>query len=262
MFGSLPPRLRQLLPALLALAVAAEIFAYAGYGAVRRTVAGHTVALADRIRTDDGPLRRRLHELTSAQGQDGAERGSDATAFLRQVNAAAGRTGVQLVRLVPHPKEQGLLEVELIASFPEFLRFAADMEILNSAFSGLQINPLDNAGSSAARRALTFMLEVPRRPARTGKYVDAVRAAVAAAGLRNVFTTDKGVGDGLRDLSAKYHLTGVTLIGSTAVATIDGRDYELGDKLQDMTVTAITEGLVTLAAGQQRYVIHFSAKAD
>ena len=53
-------------------------------------------------------------------------------------------------------------------------------------------------------------------------------------------------GSDLGDLSWTYHLTSISLYGAERVATIDGKDYRVGDKLNDMQISAIGPSSVSL----------------
>jgi len=258
--GPLPPGLRRLLPALLALAASAELFAYGGYGAVNRRIAANALSLTERLRDENAPLRRWLHEVNAAPAApDSADQDPDATIFLKQVDSAAARAGVQVTHLVPRPKQDALLDIELAASFPAFLRFAREAERLQGTFRGLQVRQPDSAaGATANRLAIGFTLEMPRRPARPAQRADAVPAAIAGA-LRDPFSTAAAAGAST-DLSARHHLTGITRLGKAFMATIDGRDYQEGDQLGNMVVTAIRGGEVRLSAGSLRYYLRFAAE--
>ena len=64
-------------------------------------------------------------------------------------------------------------------------------------------------------------------------------AMVAYTAIRNPFEIGDPVplpnaGSDLGDLSWTYHLTSISLFGAERVATIDGKDYRVGDRLGDM----------------------------
>ncbi|MBV9785688.1 MAG: hypothetical protein JO264_17930 [Acidisphaera sp.] len=255
----LPPGLRRLLPALLVLAAAAELFAYAGYGAVSRRIAADTLALSARVQDEEAPLRRWLRELNVVPAPEAA-RDLDGRAFLNQVDEAATASGVRITRLTPHPHQESVLDVELAASFPQFLRFATELELLHGAFHGLQIRPADDAGKASDRHVVSFTLEMPPHSVPLGSRAEAARAVAADPGLRNPFSPAAAPGDGGGDLSQRHHLTGITRIGAAVMATIDGRDYKVGDVLDNMKVTEVGENSVQLAAGSRRYTLHFALK--
>ena len=66
-------------------------------------------------------------------------------------------------------------------------------------------------------------------------------------------------GTDLGDLSWTYHLTSISQFGAERVATIDGKDYRAGDRLGELTVSAIGPSSVNLTAPHQTLVqkIHF-----
>lgn len=53
-------------------------------------------------------------------------------------------------------------------------------------------------------------------------------------------------------LSRRYVLTGLTRTAGGPVATINDRDYAIGDRLGALTIIAIDDAEVTLASGTQQ----------
>ncbi|MBV9736200.1 MAG: hypothetical protein JO209_09850 [Acidisphaera sp.] len=257
------PGLRRLLPGLLALGVAAELSAWWSYGALDRRIAAQTAGLVERIHAEDEALRGRLHALNVTPAP-GSVATVEPTAFLRQIDAVAGRTGVQVLRVVPRPNTAGVLDVALAASFPQFLRFAAAMEMQSAALHGLQIAPPEGAAPGSERRAIGFTLDLPRRPALAGRHADAVLATVADPSLRDPFTSGNtpAADTAGTDLSAKYHLTGITEFGDGYMATIDGRDYREGDRLDGMSIDAVGRHSVALSGGGQHYTLGLAGKPE
>lgn len=256
-FATLGPGSRRLLPGLLVLAAAAELFAYGGYGAAERRISAETRTLAARLQDEDAPLRSRLHALAAAPAQDETH-DAGAHSSLEQVDEAATRSGVRITRLAPSPQQPTVLQVELAASFPQFLRFAADLELLHGSLHGLQIRAPDDTATTGDRRVISFVLEMPAYPVRVGRRAATTPADVTNPLLRDPFLPE-AVGSAGTDLSQRYRLTGITRIGASFMATIDERDYQVGDRLGDMTVTAIDANAVQLTAGSRHYTLRFAA---
>lgn len=248
------PVLRRVLPGLLAAIAAAELFAYAGYGSVERRMAADTLQLADRVREEDVPLRRTARDAAAASDRPVGE--PDLTAFLKAVNAAATRAGVEVTRLAPRTDQTGLLDIELSARFPELLRFVAEAERLQGVFYGLQLRQPDAPTEPGTDRlAISFALEMPRHHDPDFRGTAPVTLDAAA---HDPFAPPSAV-DQREDRSAKHRLTGVTRVGSVLMATIDGRDYLEGDHLDDTVVATIREDGVVLAAGPLRYRLRFAS---
>lgn len=251
---SLPYPVRRLLPALLCLAAAAEAFAYHGLGRIDRSVAAESLALAERIQADIGPLRRRLRELSAAPAPDGGTPDAGAPP-LKQVAALASDAGIRIVRLVPRQKEEALLDAEIAGGFPGFLQFVRGIETMGGALQGWQIRPAGEGGPGADSRTITFTLDMRGRLPRP-----AVQSAAADnAGQRDPFRPKLPVPVAdMVDLSGQYRLTAVSQFGAAAMATIDGRDYLEEDKLGDMVITSIQDGAVSLSAGGRQYRLGFT----
>jgi hypothetical protein len=259
--GTLSAGLRRLLPALLALAASAELFAYAGYGAADRAAAAQALALADRLRDDDAPLSRWLHELNAAAARPGAAVPADGTEFLRALDGAATQAGARITRLAPRLGDPALLDVEMAAGFADFVRFAAAMERLGGTFRGVQVRRADaspdGAGAGAGHLVVAFALEAPQHPAPAPRGTGAGQdAASASATLPDPFAPPVAVAG---VTIPQHHLTGITRLGTGRVATIDGRDYGEGDALGDATIATIRDDAVQLASGGVRYWLRFAA---
>ena len=63
----------------------------------------------------------------------------------------------------------------------------------------------------------------------------------------------------LGDLTWTYHLTSIWQVGAERVATIDGRDYRPGDKLNQLEIVAIDPSGVRLSAPHEKLIqqLHF-----
>jgi hypothetical protein len=95
-------------------------------------------------------------------------------------------------------------------------------------------------------------------------FADYLDALVSYTAVRNPFEIGDpvplpNVGSDLGDLSWTYHLTSISQFGADRVATIDGKDYRAGDRLGDLTISAIGPSSVNLTAPHQALVqkIHF-----
>ena len=243
-----PTTPRRLLLALAVFAAALEFFVYFGLGGARRDTAEAILALAQMVKDEDAPLARRLHKLNAAHAAEG-EAPADPNWFLKHIDAAAGRTGVQLSRVVPRLKKEGTVDVEIVSRYGDFVRFVADIESLGATLADLQISASE--GPRAEVQHATFVLESPKQPRRRppGETFDYKPernpfAAFAAAPAQ-----------GPTEIDRNYKLTGITRLPDGYMATIDGRDYQRGDTFQRWTVEAIDETSVVFSAGTERSIL-------
>ncbi len=241
------PRLRAVLPGLLAVAVAAELFALLGPAAVDRGLAADATRVAAELEDEDAVLRARLHAAARPVAE---AREVDPMAFLREVRAASAHGTADITRLAPRPHDPRTLDVELLASYPAFLDLAAGVERLGARIEGVRLRPAEPAaqdrGAGAARQAVSFVLEVPRRLAPPPHDPAPPDPADAPGATRDPFSPppdDEGA------LSRRYVLTGLTRTAGGPLATINNRDYAVGDRLGTMVVRAIGEAEVDLVSG-------------
>lgn len=245
---AIPPAVRRLAPSLLALVLAAEFFAYAGTGSVDRDRAARTLALSTQLRAEDAPLSAWLHELNAtAPVVAAADQRSAAAGFLREVEAAVAATGVRIGRLTPRPGGAGLFDVELTADYSRMFRFIAALEGARGQVRGLELKIGAAAQGGSAELAASFLLAIPAHaepvPAEPGQTEAPARdpflAAPAAPRPRHV-------------------LTGITMLEEGRMATVDGRDYRVGDRLGDAMIAAIEEDGVMLETGGKAFRLGFA----
>ena len=247
------PRLRAVLPGLLALAAAVELFALLGPAAVERRLAAGATQVADQVEEEDAALRGRLHAV-AVPGT--ASREVDPMAFLREARASAAHGTTDITRLAPRPHDPRTLDVELLASFPAFLDLAAGVERLGARLQGVRLRAAEPASRDAAggaeRQAVSFALEVPRHLATSPR--DPTLQDTPAQALRDPFAAPAAGNDAA---SRRYVLTGLTRTASGTTATINDHDYAVGDRLGELTITAINAAEVTLASGTRRLQLRF-----
>ena len=84
----------------------------------------------------------------------------------------------------------------------------------------------------------TVEIQHTAKPGAPVSFADYLDAMVNYTAIRNPFEIGDPVplpnaGSDLGDLSWTYHLTSISLFGAERVATIDGKDYRVGDTLGD-----------------------------
>ena len=251
---ALPPAFRPMLPGMITLMVGAVLFGVLGPGGVDRRLAGETLAVANQLSDEDEALRRELHPPAAATIATASGRPTDPQAFLAQVIAAASGAGLRITRLAPRPREAGLLDVEATADFPELLRFVTEAELLHGVFHGLRVHA---PPSGDGPQGVAFELEAPPRMTAPGSQAAEARAAAADPRLGNPFAAPSQAADA----PELHRLTGITQVGDTLMATIDGRDYRKGDRIGDMVVAAVAADAVSLAAGTRLLQLRFAQTA-
>ncbi len=250
-----PPGLVRLAPGVLALAVAAALFLALGPGGSARRVSAAALAVAGQLRAEDEGLRRELHR--PAPGTTAASAAPVPQRFLREVVAAAGASGLRITRLAPAQHGEAL-ELEAGARFPELVRFATEVELARGALRGLRVRAA--RGDGVLEVAVT--LDPPREAGASEAQAAAARAALAAA-PRDPFALP-------RTLAMPHRLTGITVLaGGALMATIDGRDYQAGDALDEgpgdasgnVQVRALGPDWAELALGGRTTRLRLDARA-
>jgi hypothetical protein len=178
--------------------------------------------------------------------------------------AAAGGVGVQSLQPVAAGNgDQFNLALE--ANYGNFLHFLASFETLQVAIAGFEVRP-----SMTRRDTLSVSVNFRHTtsPGVSPDYAKAFAAELRTELVRNPF--DAAVrpvavprATAGNDLSSRLHLTSISSIGKSRFATIDGRDYGVGDRLQGRVVSEIGTDSVTLTATEggedRRYVVRFRA---
>ena len=241
---------RAILPGVAALAVAAELFAWLGPAAVDRRITAQVAQIITDMDAEDAALRRRLR----AEAPAASTRGIDPMSFLRELRVSPAHGTPVITRVLPRLHDPRTLDVELLASFPAFLDLAADAERLGGRLDDVRLRaaePTTEAdGDGVARQLIAFSLEVPLRITVSQPDTTPPAPGKSAHTGRDPFEPPAGHDGGPL---AHHLLTGITAGASGSTATIDDRDYAVGDRLDDMTVAAIGATEVDLARGTRHF---------
>ena len=232
---------RPVVIASLALLVgSAQFFTYVSYVVPRAKAAQDLQALTDILQ-----LERK--KKTAARVTD--NRGVTVPDLLSRVQEIAAQNAVTLTGVEPAPTDPEQFKLALVARYESFLEFLAHFETLQVSITGFDISrAMDNPGSLAV--SLNFS-HTPTPSQVTNQHAKEYDARLRAIALRDPFDPAAGnirmVADAnTDDLTWTYHLTSISQIGKTKYATIDGRDYNVGDHLQGLVVSAIGNDNVTL----------------
>ncbi|MGB0712905.1 MAG: hypothetical protein ACPGUC_05030 [Gammaproteobacteria bacterium] len=187
--------------------------------------------------------------------------------FLRRINAIANAHNVIIRRLVPTTESRFKFKIDIVTDYWTFLRFTSDLESLNTVVHNLEVHPY-NPDPERPEHLISFSI-TPRNDAEplSGARLDALREDVRKK-VRNPFQRfayDKS----RREVRAEIELTWIhklTGIGQTAAgpqATIDNRDFRVGDTLLGKRITEIRSDRVYLVSDRpvdgviNKYVLKF-----
>jgi hypothetical protein len=229
-----------LIGALLILAGAAQYFAYAAYVSPRQRAATDLQALTDVLQLE----AKRKPSLHASEN-----RGTTIPDLLSLVQELAAQSAVTLVGVEPLPGDNEQFKLKLIAGYGDFLEFFARFEALQVEINGFGAEPAKDAPGSL-EISLNFSHTAAANMVRPER-VKMFSVRLKDAALRDPFNSGsaaiKIVADSNPDdLSRTFHLTSISEIGKTKYATIDGKDYNVGDALQGFVIGAIGNNNVTL----------------
>jgi hypothetical protein len=233
-----------LIGALLLLAGSAQYFTYAAYVSPREKAAHDLAALTDVLRVENS-------KKAAPPPQD--NRGTTVPDLLSRVQELAAQNAVTLKAVEPLPGDAEQFKLRLITNYGSFLEFLARFESLQVNVTGFDAAPaMDMPGAleislgfshTAAPNAIsperikTFMTHLKSVPFR-----DPFNPANTAIQMAADSNTD--------DLTWTFRLTSISEIGKTRYATIDGKDYNVGDRIQGFVVRAIGDSTVTLIGNE------------
>jgi hypothetical protein len=238
-----------------------EFFTYGAYVGPRAKAAQDLQTLTDILQ---------LERQKKANVQPSEDGGATVPEMLSRVQEIAAQKIVTLTGLEPVPADPEQFKLGLVARYGSLLGFLARFERLRVSITGFDISPaMDSPGSLLV--SVNFRhtpIASPISDQRVKEFETKLRSIAvrdpfdpAAGAIRMAADTDAD------DLTWTYHLTSISLIGNTRYATIDGRDYNVGDRLQGLVVSAIGNDNVTLMSREngkerQRYLKFRSAREE
>lgn len=269
---------RNVIGAMLFLALGVLVAAQAVYLGPRQVMKADLAELKQILEQENrvlAELKKAEDAKASPSGED--ERGiKSLPAFLKHINRISQDTNVIIRELVPSNAGGGVaggalkFKLSIITDYLTFLRFAAELESLNVGINDLQVRPYDPT-KTPVEHAIAFSI-TPRddaKPLESARIVT-IRDKVAAKNKRNPFqrfayNKSEPKPSPWIDLTWIHRLSGIGRVGGERIATIDSRDYAVGDPLNDMTISEIRNDRVMLKKeskdGEQIYVLGFRRKA-
>lgn len=229
-----------LIGALVLLAGAAQYFIYAAYVSPRETAAHNLQVLTD-------VLQLEARKKTTRHPADA--RGVTIPDLLSRVQEFAAQNAVTLVAIEPLAGDAEQFKLGLVSDYGSFLEFLARFETLQVDVNGLDVAPaMDTPGMLHISLSFSHTAAPSAIPQ---ERIKAFMARLKATALRDPFNPANGAAQMVSDISAddrfsSFHLTSISEIGNTRYATIDGKDYSVGDQLEGFVVSQIANDNVTL----------------
>ena len=168
--------------------------------------------------------------------------------LLSKTQQIASASDVDLASITPNAINPELLTLSLHGDFRGLMRVLGRLETLNATLTGFELTPAADGGMSAS----VELLRTPK-PGAPAQFADYMDAMIGYTATRDPFAMGDPVppahvGADLGDLSWTYHLTSISLIGAVRIATVDGKDYNVGDHLGTLTISDIGPSSVSLTA--------------
>jgi hypothetical protein len=168
--------------------------------------------------------------------------------LLARIQETATASEIIVKTIAPAAANAEELQLTAGGDFRNMMRFLARLETLPIAVTALDLSQDENGDAVLALGLLKS--PKPAAPASMADYIDAITQYSA---VRDPFSAGDPIpltnaGSELGDLSWTYHLSSISLLGAVRIATIDGKDYQIGDALAAMKITAIGPSSVTLQA--------------
>lgn len=246
---------------LVLLVGSAQFFIYASYVTPRGKAAQDLQALTDILQ---------LEKQKKANVRPSENRGVTVPDLLSRIQEIAAQNTVTLTGVEPAATDPEQFKLGLVAHYESILVFLARLETLQLSITGFDIaRAMDNPGSLVV--SLSFNHTAIPSPISNQRIKD-FETRLRTTALRDPFDPSAAdirmVADAnADDLTWTYHLTSISQIGKTKYATIDGRDYNVGDELRGLVVSAIGNDNVTLMGRdngkeRQRFLKFRNARRD
>jgi hypothetical protein len=250
-----------LIGSLALLVGSAQYFTYVAYVEPRAKATQNLQALTDILQLD----RQKRANIRPTE-----DHGVTVPDLLSRIQEIAAQNLVTLTGVEPVPAGPEQFKLGLIAHYEGLLGFLSRFETLRVSITGFDISrAVDNPGSLVA--SINFSHTQIAGPI-SDKSIKQFETKLRSIPLRDPFDPAAGnirmaASADTDDLTWTYHLTSISLVGNTKCATIDGRDYNVGDHLQGLVVSAIGNDNVTLLGREngkehQRFLRFRSARED
>jgi len=219
---------------------AAQFFVYAAYVGPRAKAVHDLQALTELLQ---------IENRKKPNSRPAENRSITIPELLSRVQELAGEHNITLTAIEPVPGDPEQFKMSLAADFVSLLEFLAPFEALQVSVGGFDIAP-SMEHRDQLQVSLNFRHTSTANPIGPD-HVKQFAARLRTAALRDPFNPGAGLIQMAAlpdsdDLTWTYHLTSISQIGKTRYATIDGRDYHVGDRMQGLVVSAIGNDNVIL----------------
>ncbi len=246
--------------ALAVLAIAAQGYVWAAHVAPKKEAARELSQMMAALRAE-----RENAAAAAGATEEISGRAIDLTVpqLMARAQEIAVNVQVRLTELAPLAPGSETFRLSLEGSYSDLIRFLARFESLSVEIVEME---LGGPGPNGLLPLSLAFRESDLPPAHS--FADAVQfeAALREQPPRNPFGAWNGMVSwrpeaGSADLTWVHHLTGVSQIGDMRIATIDNRDYRVGDRIDGRVVQTIDEDTVTLGEtgpdGERQYTVGF-----
>jgi hypothetical protein len=203
-------------------------------------------------------LRIETETASAAKPLAGGTGGATVPELLSRIQEIASQYNVSVRSVAPSPTDPNKMTLGIHGEYRDLMLFLGRIETLQIAISGFEFTPDDSGVAGSVE--LTHSAK-PGAPVSFADYMDAI---IKFTAIRNPFEIGDpvpvpNVKADLGDLSWTYHLTSISLYGAERTATIDGKDYRVGDKLNGLQISAIGPSSVNMTDPRQPLVqkLHF-----
>jgi hypothetical protein len=203
-------------------------------------------------------LRVEAEATSAVKPLAGGTAGATVPELLSRIQEIASQYNVAIRSVAPSPADPNKITLGIHGEYRDMMLFLGRLETFQIAISGFEFAP-DETGIAGS-----VELSHSAKPGAPVSFADYMDAIIKYTAVRNPFEIGDPVpvpnvkGD-MGDLSWTYHLTSISLYGAERTATIDGKDYRIGDTLNGMQISAIGSSSVNLIVPYQPLVqkLHF-----
>lgn len=222
-------------------------------------------AVRGHLDADTKKVEERLTEAAERiRDQENAPRLTSTPVFIDRIGQLAAEHDVPIRSIRPHSETPDLFLVEIEARYHDFEGFIGALEELDVELVAFEAE-LEEQPSEDPRAVFRIQL-LPNNNARTLDIprLAELRRQIALPGRRNPFQRIDLGGDGgpnRIDLSDILRLSGISRLGDIRIATIDSKDFQVGDRVAGREVTSIENDRVLLRrddpSGAELFVLRF-----
>lgn len=187
--------------------------------------------------------------------------------ILKAINNTCKDSDVIIRKLTPFPDNPFKFQINLQTTYFKFLKILSEFEKLNINMENISLDEYETTLDNP-KKAITLVVKVTGKvDDKRDEVIKRLQKIIMSNSSKNPFQTnmldEKGVVVRAINLTYIYNLSSVTLVKGKPFATIDDRDYYIGDKFLDKgVIKKIEKGRVRiykrLSNGtEQEYFIGF-----